>query len=50
MAQEVQAIYPQAVERGSDGYLRVFYDQLGLRMQTFEEWLDDGGKIPTSVH
>jgi hypothetical protein len=50
MAQEVQAVHPEAVVRGSDGYLRVFYDKLGLRMQTFEEWRADGGKIPTLVH
>jgi len=34
MAQEVETIRPEAVVRGSDGYLRVNYDLLGLRMQT----------------
>jgi hypothetical protein len=29
MAQEVQTVVPAAVLRGSDGYLRVFYDKLG---------------------
>ena len=28
MAQEVQTVMPAAVLRGSDGYLRVFYDKL----------------------
>src|SRR5262245_44941379 len=30
MAQEVQTLRPAAVVRGRDGYLRVFYEQLGL--------------------
>src|ERR1700724_3092433 len=30
MAQEVQTVMPAAVLRGSDGYLRVFYEQLGV--------------------
>ena len=34
MAQEVERVMPEAVARGSDGYLRVNYDQAGLRMQT----------------
>jgi hypothetical protein len=46
MAQEVEAIKPDAVVRDSDGYLRVFYDRLGLRMQAFEEWVAAGEKIP----
>jgi hypothetical protein len=49
MAQEVQAVVPEAVTRGSDGYLRVFYSRLGLRMQTWEEWLAAGGKIPAMI-
>jgi hypothetical protein len=39
MAQEVQDVLPDAVERGSDGYLSVCYDMLGLRLQTYAEWL-----------
>lgn len=50
IAQEVQAMYPDAVVRGSDGYLRVLYNRLGLRMQTFEEWRSDGGTIPAIIH
>jgi outer membrane immunogenic protein len=38
MAQEVAQVAPQAVLLGSDGYLRVNYSQLGLRMQTWEDW------------
>jgi hypothetical protein len=46
MAQEVEAVMPDAVVRGSDGYLHVFYDRLGLRMQAFEEWVAAGENIP----
>ena len=46
MAQEVEAVMPEAVVRGDDGYLRVFYERLGLRMQTWEEWVATGEKIP----
>ena len=44
MAQEVQAVMPEAVVRGSDGYLRVYYERLGLRMQTWNEWVAAGRK------
>jgi hypothetical protein len=49
MAQEVQAIMPEAVVRGSDGYLRVHYDQLGLQMQTWEAWVASGERIPATA-
>ena len=38
MAQEVELVRPDAVVRGADGYLRVEYDALGIRFQTFDEW------------
>src|SRR5262249_19615085 len=40
MAQEVQRVMPDAVVRGSDGYLRVLYQKLGLQLLTFEQWLE----------
>ena len=46
MAQEVEAVRPDAVMRGDDGYLRVFYGRLGLRMQTYDDWLAAGGMLP----
>jgi len=46
MAQEVQQVMPQAVVRGRDGYLRVFYDKLGLTFQTYEQWMAAGARIP----
>jgi hypothetical protein len=39
MAQEVRDVVPTAVVRGRDGYLRVDYRQLGLRLRTWDEWV-----------
>ena len=50
MAQEVQAVVPEAVVRGRDGYLRVFYDQLGLELQSYDRWLASGARIPATKH
>jgi hypothetical protein len=47
MAQEVQVLMPDAVTRGSDGYLRVYYDKLGLKFRTYRNWLTTGAQIPT---
>jgi Chaperone of endosialidase len=38
MAQEVASVDPDAVVCGADGYLRVNYGRLGLRLQTWDEW------------
>jgi hypothetical protein len=46
MAQEVHAVMPEAVARGRDGYLRVFYDQLGVKFQTYDAWIASGARIP----
>ena len=47
MAQEVQTVRPDAVTRGGDGYLRVYYERLGLKFRTYHDWLATGGRIPT---
>ena len=39
MAQEVASARPDAVRQGADGYLRVDYARLGLRMRTWDEWV-----------
>jgi Chaperone of endosialidase/SLBB domain len=39
MAQEVEKVAPEAVVRGDDGYLRVNYDKIGMRLLTWNEWL-----------
>jgi hypothetical protein len=49
MAQEVQAVMPEAVQRGSDGYLRVFYGKLGLKFQTYDEWVASGARIAATT-
>ena len=49
MAQEVQKVMPRAVIRGDDGYLRVFYDKLGIKFQTYEEWIASGARVPAGV-
>src|SRR5207248_1963395 len=36
IAQEVRGVMPEAVMRGRDGYLRVFYDKLGLTFETYD--------------
>jgi hypothetical protein len=49
MAQEVQAVRPDAVMRGHDGYLRVYYEKLGLPFQTYDQWIATGGRIPSAA-
>lgn len=49
MAQEVAQVMPDAVTRGSDGYLRVYYEKLGLTFRTYRDWLAGGAKIPAEV-
>ncbi len=46
MAQEVQQVMPRAVVQGRDGYLRVYYGQLGLTFETYDNWLRSGARIP----
>jgi hypothetical protein len=43
----VQAIIPEAVTRGADGYLRVSYDMLGLPFETYGQWTLSGGHLPS---
>jgi hypothetical protein len=45
LAQEVLEIVPLAVSRGADGYLRVSYARLGLRMQLWDEWIASHSKV-----
>ena len=47
IAQEVEAVKPDAVTRGRDGYLRVYYDKLGIKFRTYQDWLAGGAQIPT---
>ena len=49
MAQEVQTVMPQAVVRDREGYLRVFYDKLGVKFQTYEHWIASGARVPVAA-
>jgi hypothetical protein len=46
IAQEVETIMPDAVTRGPDGYLRVFYRKLGVPLQSYRQWIRSGAHIP----
>jgi hypothetical protein len=46
IAQEVQVVRPDAVTRGSDGYLRVYYERLGLKFRTYDNWTASGAALP----
>ncbi len=49
IAQEVHTVVPEAVVRGRDGYLRVFYDKLGLEFQTYDRWIASGARLPAAT-
>jgi hypothetical protein len=49
MAQEVEAVMPAAVTRGRDGYLRVFYEKLGIPFETYDRWVAAGAHIPRRI-
>lgn len=46
IAQEVLAVRPDAVTRGSDGYLRVYYQRLGLKFRSYDDWTGHGATLP----
>jgi hypothetical protein len=46
MAQEVVRLRPDAVTRGRDGFLRVFYGDIGLRFETYDAWRARGSHVP----
>ena len=49
IAQEVQVVDPRAVVRGRDGYLRVYYDKLGVPFETYDRWIATGAHVPAGV-
>jgi hypothetical protein len=49
MAQDVQQLMPGAVVRGRDGYLSVYYEKLGLKVESYSHWIRAGAHIPTAV-
>jgi hypothetical protein len=50
VAQEVQTVRPDAVSRGPDGYLRVRYDRIGVKFQTYDQWISSGARVPATHH
>jgi hypothetical protein len=50
MAQEVAQVVPDAVMHGGDGYLRVDYGRLGLRLMTWDEWVASSSPNALPVH
>jgi hypothetical protein len=50
IAQEVQAIRPDAVTRGADGTLRVRYERIGVKFQTYDQWIGSGARVPVRAH
>jgi hypothetical protein len=49
IAQEVQAVMPDAVSRGRDGYLRVYYHKLGVTFETYDAWIASGAHLPAAA-
>ena len=49
IAQEVRGVMPEAVFRGRDGYLRVDYDKIGVKFQSYDQWSTSRAQIPASV-
>ena len=49
VAQEVATVMPNAVVRGRDGYLRVLYDKLGVKFQTYDRWIASGAQVRATL-
>lgn len=49
IAQEVQTVMPKAVVRDRDGYLKVLYDKLGVKFETYDHWIASGARIPAGA-
>ncbi len=45
LAQEVMEVRPDAAVLGRDGYWRVNYEKLGVKFETYQDWLKSGGQI-----
>jgi len=45
MAQEVQTVMPAAVTRDRDGALQVHYQRIGVKFQTFNQWIRSGARM-----
>jgi hypothetical protein len=50
VAREVQNVMPSAVVRGRDDCLRVFHDKIGIKIETYDQWVASGAHELTSGH
>jgi len=50
MAQEVERFMPAAVMQGPDGFLRVNYESIGLKLMTWDDWLESEAGRSHSSH
>jgi Protein of unknown function (DUF3300) len=46
IAQDVMRVMPEAVVRGPDGHLRVRYETVGMKFQTYRRWVGKGAHLP----
>ena len=49
LAQDVQTVAPAAVTHDADGYLRVYYDKLGVKFETYDAWVASGAHVPAGL-
>jgi hypothetical protein len=49
IAQDVMRIKPSAVTRGRDGYLRVRYEQIGVKFQPYRDWISSTGNSASAL-
>jgi len=46
IAQEVQSVMPEAVTTGPDGFMRVNYQMLGIKLMTLRQWQSICWSVP----
>jgi hypothetical protein len=49
MAQEVQFVRPDAVSRDMQGILRVNYNRLGVKFESYDHWMASGAHVPAAA-
>lgn len=49
MTPEVLRVIPQAVARGGDGYLIVHYERHGLKLESYDQIIKSGLRVPISL-
>jgi hypothetical protein len=49
IAQDVMRVAPSAVTRGRDGYLRVRYDEIGVKFQPYRDWISPAANSDSAL-